>query len=143
MNASLPLGRPVLLQTLWLFVMLNYLYADVLGLLDPLILRQVLRGSVDGLALTRPFLLGAAIMMEVPIAMVALSRLLPYRQNRTAQLSAAVFKTLAVGASLCVGSPAIYYVFFAVIEVACTSLIAVLAWRWRPALPLAAEAPQE
>lgn len=56
MNASLPLGRPVLLQTLWLFVMLNYLYADVLGLFDPLILRQVLRGSVDGLALTRPFL---------------------------------------------------------------------------------------
>lgn len=130
-HSPAPLARPVLLQTLWIFVTLNYLYADVIGLLDPLILRQVLRGAVDGLALTRPFLLAAAVMMEVPMAMVVASRVLPQRPNRAAQLFAGVFKTLAVAASLCVGTPSGYYLFFAAIEMACTSLIALLAWRWR------------
>ncbi|MBX3232625.1 MAG: hypothetical protein KIT84_16740 [Labilithrix sp.] len=33
-------------------------------------------GKVDGLAITRPFLLAAAAMMEVPIAMTLLARVL-------------------------------------------------------------------
>jgi hypothetical protein len=36
-----------------------------------------------------------------------------------------------VGASLFVGRPNIHYVFFASIEMLCTSGIVVLAWRWR------------
>lgn len=128
---SEPIDRRVMFSALWVFAMLNYLYADVLSLMDPILLPQWVRGEVDGLRITRPFLFGAAVMMEVPIAMTILARVLPPRANRRANLFAAAFKTLAVGASLLVGTPNAHYLFFATIELACTSLIFVQAWRWQ------------
>ncbi len=68
--------RRVILSTLWIFVTLNYLYCDVLGLMDSEILNQFLTGKVDGLVIDKNFLLGGAILMEVPIAMVLFSRIL-------------------------------------------------------------------
>jgi hypothetical protein len=125
--------RRVLLSTLWVFVMLNYLYADVLSLMDPVLLPQWVRGHVEGLRITRPFLFAAAVMMEVPIAMTLLARVLPYRANRPANIAAGLFKTAAVAASLCVGTPNVHYLFFASIEIPATVLIVALAWRWREA----------
>jgi Family of unknown function (DUF6326) len=39
------------LSLLWIFVTLNYLYCDVLSLMDSSILKQFLAGNVDGLIL--------------------------------------------------------------------------------------------
>ena len=117
--------------------MLNYLYADVFSLMDPLLLPQWLRGEVEGITVTRPLLFAAALMMEVPIAMTLLSRLLPARPNRFANLGAAGFKTLAVVASLAAARPNVHAAFFATIEVVATVTIGVIAWRWRPEAELA------
>jgi hypothetical protein len=128
---TIPPDRRVLLSALWLFVMLNYLYADVLSLMDPILLPQWLGGRVAGLTITRPFLLAAAVMMEVPIAMTLLARVLPQRSNRVANIVAGLFKTLAVSASLFVGTPNMHYLFFASIEIPTTLAIAFVAYRWR------------
>ena len=56
------------LSTLWIFVALNYLYCDIVSLMDPELLRQYLKGNVNGLAFTPGFLLGAAILISIPIA---------------------------------------------------------------------------
>jgi hypothetical protein len=58
-------------QTLWIFAMFNYLYADVLGLHDPAILKDLITGHAGSLQITQEFLLGAAILMETAIAMVS------------------------------------------------------------------------
>ncbi len=63
----------VKLSTLWIFVMFNYLYCDVLGLMDPVLLNQILTGNLGFVEITEEFLLGGAILMEIPIAMVLLS----------------------------------------------------------------------
>jgi hypothetical protein len=76
------MGMKSKLSTLWIFAALNYLYCDVVGLMDRGLLRQFLAGEVDGIPLTQGFLLGAAILVEIPIAMVLLSRFLTYRANR-------------------------------------------------------------
>src|SRR5215204_6546152 len=55
------------LSTLWTFATLNYLYCDVISLMDPELLRQYYTGNVNGLAFTPGFLLGAAILIEIPI----------------------------------------------------------------------------
>jgi ABC-type amino acid transport system permease subunit len=123
--------RSVLLSSLWIFVTLNYLYADVFSLMDPVLLPQWVDGHVAGLAITRPLLLAAAVMMEVPIAMTLLARILPYRANRAANIAAGLFKTMAMMASLTVGTPNMHYLFFAAIEIACTVVIMVVAWRWK------------
>ena len=131
MNSEPWRDRRVLLSSMWIFVMLNYLYADVMGLMDPALAANWHTGEFDGLRMTPTLMFGAAVMMEVPIAMTVLARLLPFRVNRVANVVAALFKTVAVVATLLVGSTAAYYAFFATIEVATTLAIAVLAWRWR------------
>ena len=117
-------------QTLWIFVMFNYLYADVLGLHDPAILKELITGSAGTLQITQGFLLGAAILMETAIAMVLLSRVLKYRANRWANIIAGLIHTAAVSLSMFVGKPALYYLFFGTIEIVCTSLIVWYAWTW-------------
>jgi len=122
--------RRVILSTLWIFVTLNYLYCDVLGLMDSEILNQFLTGKVEGLEITKNFLLGGAILMEIPIAMVLLSRILKLKVNRWANIIAALIKTVAMIMSLFVGSPTGYYTFFAVIEISTTLFIVWYAWTW-------------
>ena len=52
--------------------MFNYLYSDVMALLDPVLLNHFLTGTIDGLKINEVFLLGAAVLMKIPIAMVLL-----------------------------------------------------------------------
>jgi len=62
--------------------MFNYLYADVVTLMDPVRLKELMTGYAGPFYITQGFLLGAAILMETAIAMVLLSRVLKYRANR-------------------------------------------------------------
>ncbi|MBR9703917.1 hypothetical protein GOV12_00770 [Candidatus Pacearchaeota archaeon] len=121
----------VKLSVLWIFVMFNYIYADIMTLMDSSVLTQILSGTVGGLQLTPGFFLIAAIIMEIPIAMVILSLFLKYKWNRLANIIAGIIKTLAVIASMFVGTPALYYVFFGVIEIIFTSIIVIIAWKWK------------
>ena len=119
------------LSTLWIFAILNYLYCDVVGLMDSGLLRQYLTGNVGGIQLTQGFLLSAAILMEIPISMVFLSRILKYGANRWANMIAGGVMTVVQFSTLFFGStPTLYYLFFSVIEITCTALIVVLAWKW-------------
>jgi len=122
----------VRLSTLWLFAMLNYLYADVVTLMDPQGLKKIMTGYVGMMQITEGFLLGAAILMETAIAMVLLSRVLNYNANRWANIIVGALHTVAVASSMLVGEPpAAYYIFFATIEISCTLLIIWFALRWR------------
>jgi TRAP-type C4-dicarboxylate transport system permease small subunit len=106
------------------------MYADILTLMDPTVLKEMITGTVGGLEMTQGFLLGAAILMETAIVMVVLSRVLKYRANRWANIISGIIHTAAVFLSLFVGTPAMYYTFFATIEIACTLLIVWYAWKW-------------
>jgi MFS family permease len=122
--------RRVILSTLWIFVTLNYIYCDVAGLMDPELLRQFLTGNVNGIHMTQGFLLGAGILLEIPIAMVLLSRVLKYRANRWANIAAGSVMTAVQFSSLVLTPPAGYYVFFSIIEIGCTTLIVWYGWKW-------------
>ncbi len=121
------------LSQLWLFALLNYLYADVLALFD-------IVGSQDPAPhLPQWALLGAAVLMEIPIAMILASRLLPFRANRLANIIAGAIETLAVISMQFVyplASGAWHehmfasYIFFGTIETVCTSVIIWQAWTW-------------
>jgi hypothetical protein len=120
----------VKLSVLWIFVMLNYIYADIITLMDSSVLKDILSGSTGGIQITQGFLLVAAIIMEIPIAMVVLSLVLEYKWNRLANIFAGAIKTLAVFASMFVGTPALYYLFFGIIEIVTTLFIIRIAWKW-------------
>src|ERR1700694_2773568 len=79
------------LSQFWLFALLNYLYADVLALF-------AFVGSPHTAPHLPPWaLLGSAVLMEIPIAMILASRLLPFRANRLANIIAGGVVTLVNG----------------------------------------------
>jgi hypothetical protein len=122
--------KRALLSTLWIFVVLNYLYCDVLSLMDSNLLKQYLTGVVGGMHMTPGFLLGASILMEISIAMVILSRILNYTANRLANIIAGLITTIVQIASLFLGKPSSYYIFFSAIEISSTFIIFLIALKW-------------
>lgn len=125
------MNRKKVLAALWLFAMLNYIYADILTVMDPSVMNDLLAGTGD-VPMTPGFMLAAAILMELPIAMVILSLILDYSINRWANIIVGVIKTLAVFGTMFVGVPAPYYLFFGTIEILTTLLIVWYAWSWKP-----------
>jgi hypothetical protein len=121
--------RKVILSTLWIFAMFNYLYADVLTLIDPLMFSKIVTGT-SAVRMTPGALLAAAILMETAIVMILLSRVLNYRANRWSNIIAGVIHTLAVFSSMFVTKPAHYYLFCGIIEISCTLFIIWFAWSW-------------
>ena len=121
------------LSLLWIFALLNYLYADVLALF-------AIAGSPNSFEpLPQWALMGSAVLMEIPIAMILASRLLPFRANRLANIIAGAIETLAV-----ISMQFVYplasgawrehmfasYIFFGTLETVCTSVIIWQAWTW-------------
>jgi hypothetical protein len=113
----------VRLSTLWIFVMFNMVFADIVGFLNP--------GALEGMMAMKPaqgLLLVFSILLEIPIAMIVLSRLLKHRANRWANITAGVITILWV---IDGGTASVSYIFFATIEVASLLLIIWYAWSWR------------
>jgi hypothetical protein len=118
------------LSLLWIFALLNYLYADVVALF-------AIAGSRNSFESLSPWaLMGSAVLMEIPIAMILASRLL--RANRLANIIAGGIVTLVNGFLTFVpplvgwGRPPAFpeYLFFATIETVATSVIIWQAWTW-------------
>jgi len=118
----------VILSSLWIVVMFNMGFADILGLFEPGILKQITTGSVDDIQFTSGLMLVMAIILEIPIAMIFLSRVLKYKVNRWANIIAGVITIVFVIGG---GSKALSYMFFATIEVVCILFIIWYAWKWR------------
>jgi len=117
----------VRLSTLWIVVMINMAYADILSLHIPGALDEVAKTSVSTGTPIPQLMLGGAIMLEIPIAMIFLSRVLKQQVNRWANIIASVITIVYV-----VGGRASYphYTFIAAVEVFCLLLIIWSAWKW-------------
>ena len=115
----------VLLSTLWIVVMINMLKADVLSLYVPGVLDELAKFA--GETPITQLMLGGAIVMEISIAMIFLSRVLEYRVNRWANIIASTMTIVFVVGG---GSPYPHYIFIATIEVVCLLLILWSAWKW-------------
>ena len=115
------------LSLLWIFVVLNMAYADILSLMDP---TSPIREAITGSPLPAGGLIAGAILMETSIAMVILSWILNYKVNRWVNLLIGALNILAV----VTGGHGLYYIFFATVEVGCLLLIIWFAWKWKPAV---------
>ena len=115
----------VLLSTLWIVVMINMLKADILSLYIPGAAEEVAKTA--GETPIAILMLGGAIMMEISIVMIILSRVLKFRVNRWANIITSLITIAFVwgGAST---DP--HYIFIAAVETICLLLIIWNAWRW-------------
>lgn len=84
------------LSTLWIFLLFNILFRDMHELFRPGLLEQMISGTVNGTLVSNEMLLVAGIILEIPIAMIVLSRILNYKINRWANISAGILMTVSV-----------------------------------------------
>ena len=115
------------ISTLWIVVMFNMVFADILSFIKPGALQELWAGQA-GVQITPGLLLVFAVLLEIPIAMIFVSRILKAEANRWANTAAAVITTLFVIGG---GSLDLHYVFFATVEVACMALIVWSVWARR------------
>ncbi|TAG50875.1 MAG: hypothetical protein EAZ27_14085 [Cytophagales bacterium] len=113
-----------------IFVTFNYLYCDLIGLMDSSLLKQYLTGKVEGMEITLSFLLYAGILMEIPISMILFSRIFPDKPNAWANIVTSFIKTAVMIITLFIGSFTIYYAFFAAIEIFTTIFIFGYSIKW-------------
>ena len=115
------------LSTLWVVVMFNMVFADILTFFKPGALQDLWAGQA-GVTITPGLLLAFALLIEVPIVMIFVSRVLKPGANRWANTAAAVVTTAFVVGG---GSLTLHYVFFATVEIACMALIVWSVWTRR------------
>ena len=115
----------VLISTLWIVVMFFMLTVDILSLYIPGALEEM--GAFAGETPIAQLMLGAAIMMAIPIAMIFLSRVLAHKVNRWINIIASVITIVFVVGG---GSTYPHYIFLGTLEVVCLLAIVWYAWKW-------------
>jgi len=116
----------VRLSTLWVVVLFNMVFADIVGFMTPGELEKIIAGDV-GIQITQELLLLFSLLLEIPIAMVFLSRVLTRQVNRWTNILAAIITIMFVIGG---GSSYLSYLFFASVEVVCLLAIVWFSWRW-------------
>ena len=120
-----------LLSTLWIVLVVNFMFCDIFTLMHSEDLENLLKGSIDGVSISQGFLLTFAIFMEIPIAMILISRLLKSKPNRIINIISGVLLAIVQLWSLTVGNVTLHYWFFSIIEITLCISIVVIAWRWK------------
>jgi hypothetical protein len=118
-------ARKVLISTLWIFVLINMIYADIIGMLRPGYLELLERYSKE---LDKSTVLIFSVLMEIPIVMIILARLLPLKYNRIAHFIAIPI-TIVYVVFGGLTDPPYSYIFFASIEIVTMIYIGWLVWR--------------
>lgn len=117
--------RRKVLSTLWVFLVLNFLYADVFTLFfDPAAQTQ----TTD---LSSGSIFFFAVIMETAMLMVLLCRVLPHAWNRWTNIGAAILHTAVLVWSLFGSAVTSFYAFFVTVEIVTMLFVIGYAWSWR------------
>lgn len=123
-------NEKIVLSTLWVFVLMNMIYADILNTLKPEYLQEL---EYAGTNISDKTVLLFAFLMEVPIIMILLSRILKRKCNRILNFIAAPVSILWVIVPSIImngrNSP-LSYIFFASIETIAMLFIIWYCYRW-------------
>jgi hypothetical protein len=114
------------LSTLWTVVALNMIGADVLSSFIPGKQDEVVRFA-GGENNVKYYMLAGAVIYQIPISMVFLSRHLPRQVNRWANVAASILAAIAIVGG---GSSEPHYIFAASAEILTLSYITWTALRW-------------
>lgn len=120
---------PQLLSTIWISVLLSMLFRDVHEYLrEGFIAELATAGTVNGGEVTGTTLLVSGIVLQLPLAMVVLARVLPRRTNRIANIIVAAVMALGVAGTWPKDADDI---IFGIFQLASLAFIAAISLRWQ------------
>ncbi len=111
------------LSTLWIVVLFNLLFADILSIMVEL----VNKNTLDIIGEVTSTMAIAAIVTNVPILMIYFSKSLNYRINRILNITASIITIVFVIGG---GSLTPHYIICAGIEILLLSIIILTSWKW-------------
>ena len=115
------MDKKVTLSTLWIVVLMNIIYADILSFISP--------GFFDNLIdINQMMLIAFAVLLEIPIMMIYLSRVLNGTALKWSTTISVVLTSLFVIGG---GSLSLHYIFFASVEVIVMLYMVTLVWRMK------------
>lgn len=123
-----------LLSLLWIFLTVNFIFCDVFTLMYSEELKHLFEGKIGDTAITQSFLLTLALFMEIPMAMIVLSRILNYNFNRWLNIIFAIVLMLIQLSSLWMDENTLHYIFFSVVEIGTLCVIVWIAWNWKKSI---------
>lgn len=87
--------------------MFKMAFADIVGFMNPGVLEEIMTGAGQ-IQVTQGLMLVISIILEIPIAMILMSRVLKYQANRWANILAGIVTILFVIGG---GNPSLSYIF--------------------------------
>jgi hypothetical protein len=123
------------LQLLWVFLFLNFIFCDVFTLFHGPTLNQLLTGAVDGIEMSQPALLGFAVLMELGLVMILVSRLAPFGFARWGNVVVGTLLIAVQTVTVLTPGLTLHYAFFSAVEIAALLSIVLTARRWSSAEP--------
>ncbi|GGI05204.1 DUF6326 family protein [Egicoccus halophilus] len=115
------------LSSLWVYVLLNVLFRDIHELFRPGFVAELVDNSVRGTTVDTAAVLVGGLALQLPLAVVVLSRLLNHRPARLANITGAAITAILLTS---VWPKDADDVMFWAFELLGLAAIAVLAWRW-------------
>ncbi|VAW34441.1 hypothetical protein MNBD_CHLOROFLEXI01-5129 [hydrothermal vent metagenome] len=126
-NKITEVDRKVLFSTLWIFVLLNIIFRDIHELVTAEALQEIMTGVINGRQISEELIFIGAFIVEIPIVMVLLSRILKYSLNRWANIIAGAV-TLVVVVTGAITDLDDW--FFVIVESVALIFIIWYAWKW-------------
>ncbi|MDY7396129.1 DUF6326 family protein [Aureibaculum sp. 2210JD6-5] len=117
------MNTKVKLSTLWIVVLINLLFADILSIMVEL----VNKNTLDIIGEVKSTMAIAAVITNIPILMIYFSRALGFKINRILNIIAGFITMLFVIGG---GSLMPHYIICASIEVIILLIIIKTAWKW-------------
>jgi len=132
-NMKKDFEKKVILSALWIFASINFVFCDVMSLMEPKFFKALMEGgNIDGMVLNEQFLFMFAVLLEICFLMIILSLVLKYKVNRILNIVAGLYMTVIQAGSLFASSDnTLHYIFFSIIEIGAYLTIIAYAWRWK------------
>ena len=111
------------LSLLWIVIMINMIYNDIFSIIVEMVNGKTLDIPGD----VTVVMAIAAIITNIPIFMILLSRVLNYKVNRILNITAGFFTIIYIIGG---GDTAPHYIIIASIETILAIIIIVTAWKW-------------
>lgn len=112
------------LSILWTIVLINMIFADIFSIMIELVNKNTLNIPGD----VKMVMAIAALVTNIPIMMIYLSKILKYKINRLVNIVAAIFTILYVIGG---GDWAPHYIIIASIETVLLVVIIICSIKWK------------
>lgn len=132
MEQDVKISTRQILSTLWVVLMFFYIYADIKCFYETGLIEKIIAGNIDGLIITETFLFMGALLMTIPIVMVFLPLVLPYKISRISNIIVASLHIPLAVTVLFVGTETwSYWYYYTFLEICVLSSIIIYSVRWK------------